>query len=183
MASFRISSGNFSPSLAISIEPPSYLFQPQSTMQISGSLTIQSNEGRFDHVLLIAEQKSYDNFIVGVSALFKVSPTNTSDNLLIFKNGYNTLLSMLYSESLAMNLTNLNETSIETQLISNSVALIAVIENWNDTLILEGIEQNMGAKLAITVSFSRITVYLFGLGILIVGILVILFSVNLKKKN
>jgi hypothetical protein len=182
-SSFRISSNNFAPSLAISIEPPSYLLQPQSTMKISGSLTIQSNEGAFDQVLLIAKQNSYDNFIIGVSALFKVSPPNTSNNLIIFKNGYNNLLSMLYSDSLAMNLTNLNETSIDTQLIFSSVALVAVIENWNDTLISEGIEQTMGAKLALTVRFSRITVYLIGLGTFIVGILVIFFSVNLKKKN
>jgi hypothetical protein len=182
-STLRISSGNFAPSLAISIDPPSYLLQPQTTMKISGSLTIQSNESSFAHVLLVTKQNSYSNFVSGISALFKVAPPNTSDNLMIFKSGYNNLLSMLYSDALAMNLTNLNETYIDTELEINSVALVAVIENWNDTSILEGIEQQMGVKLTIIVRFSRITVYLIGLGTIIVGILVIFISVNLKKKD
>jgi hypothetical protein len=182
-STLRISSDNFAPSLAISIEPPSYLLQPQTTMKISGSLTIQSSEDSFAHVLLVAKQNTYNNFISGISALFKVSPPNTSDNLIAFKSGYNTLLSMLYSDALAMNLTNLNETSIDTELEISSVALVAVIENWNDTSILEGTEQQMGAKLAIIVRFSRITVYLIGLGTIIVGIFMIFISVNLKKEG
>ncbi len=58
-SSFRISSSSFAPSLALTVEPTSYLFQPQTIMKISGSLTVQSNEGTFDHVLLLTQQKAY----------------------------------------------------------------------------------------------------------------------------
>ena len=175
-SSFRISSQNFTPSVAVSAEPTSYLFQPQTIMKISGSFEIQSNEGTFDHVLLITTQQAYDEFIRGISTLFTISPPNTSDNLILFNIGYSTLLSNLYSSALAMNLTNNNETAVYTEVISDSVAIISVIENWNNTLILGGNEQVMDIQISITVTSSRLTLFLIGLGSMVAGMVVIAIS-------
>ena len=80
-----------------------------------------------------------------------------------------------------MNLTNQYEKTIYTQIISSPVILIGILENWNDTLLLEGIEQTMSTHLAIEVKTSRLTLFLVGSGTIIFGVLLAIISVRLKK--
>ena len=82
-----------------------------------------------------------------------------------------------------MNLTNLNETSIYTEILSTPIILVSVMENWNDTTVLSGSEQRMSVQLAITVKTSRLSLFILGLGIMVVGFGTIIISVILKKHN
>ena len=182
-STFRISSTSFAPSVALSIDPPSYFFQPNTIMKVSGTLIVKPQNGDFDHVLLVSSQEHYNSFNRDISSLFKDYPPNSSENLVSLRENYTILLDQLYSTALAMNLTNLNETSIYTEILSTPIILVSVMENWNDTTVLSGSEQRMSVQLAITVKTSRLSLFILGLGIMVVGFGTIIISVILKKHN
>lgn len=180
-STFKISSSVFSPTVALSSEPTNYLFQPNTIATITGTLTLQTIENDFDHVLLVSKQNDYSKFITDLSALYYSTPPNTTGNLISFRENYTLLLNELYSTAIAMNLSNQYEQTINTQIISKSVVLIGILENWNDTLLLEGVEQAMNTHLAIEVKTSRLTLFLIGSGAIISGVLLVIISVRLKK--
>ncbi|MHA1977543.1 MAG: metal-dependent hydrolase [Candidatus Hodarchaeales archaeon] len=182
-SSFRISSTSFAPSVALAIDPSSYLFQPNTIMKVSGNLIVEPQSGEFDHVLLISSKEDYNSFIRDLSSLFKNTPPNSSKNLTSFSGNYSILLDQLYSTALAMNLSNLNETTIYTEILSSPIIVVSVMENWNDTLVLSGSEQRMSVHLSIIVITSRFSLFIIGLGAICLGIVTIIISVILKKPN
>jgi hypothetical protein len=182
-SSFRISSNTFSPSIALSIDPPTFFLQPKTIMKVTGSLFVEPKSGDFDHVLLVSSQEHYNIFTRDLSLLFKESPPNSSENLVILRENYSILLNQLYSNALAMNLTNLNETTIYTEILSSPIIVVGVMENWNDSLVQSGNEQSMSVKLEITVTTSRLSLFILGLGSILFGSGVILISVILKKRE
>ncbi len=182
-SSFRISSTSFASVVALSVDPSNYLFQSETIMKVSGSLKVEPQTGDFDHVLLISSQQNYNTFNRDLSTLFKDSPPNSSQNLATFRENYSLLLSQLYSTALAMNLSNLNETTIYTELVSSSIIVIGIMENWNDTMVLNGNEQRMTAQLSITVTTSRLSLFLLGFGFLGFGVITIYVSVKIKKQG
>ncbi|MCK4848953.1 MAG: hypothetical protein KAT16_08020, partial [Candidatus Heimdallarchaeota archaeon] len=180
-STFKISPSVFSPTVALSNEPTNYLFQPNTIATITGTLTLQTTETDFDHVLLVSKKNDYSKFVSGLSALYSSTPPNTTGNLISFRENYSLLLNELYSTAIAMNLSNQYEKTINTQIISSSVILIGILENWNDTLLLEGIEQAMNTHLVIEVKTSRLTLFLIGSGAIISGVFLAIISVRLKK--
>ncbi len=181
--SFQVSKTVFSPTMAIAFETTNYLLQPDTLFFVKGSLTTNSVNDPFDQVLLMTTQKKYNNFSNGVSQLFKQYPLNTSENILAFEPIYQNLLDELYTYSLAMNLTNQNETRLNTQLLSGSFALVSVIESWNSDQILNGTHQFENVQLAVTITSNRLSLMFFGMTSIIVGILVSFFSVRVKKSK
>jgi hypothetical protein len=182
-STFKISPTVFSPTVALSTEPTNYLFQPNTIATITGTLTLQTIINDFKHVLLISEQKDYSKFVTGLSALYSSTPPNNSENLINFRENYTLLLNELNSTAIAMNLTNQYEKTISTQIVSSSVILIGILENWNDTLLLEGVEQAMNTHLTIEVKTSRITLFLISSGAIISGVVLVIISVRLKKDH
>ncbi len=180
---FRISQTTFSPAIALSIDPPNYFLQSETIMRISGSFNVEPQTGNFDHVLLVSSRQNYNNFNRDLSALFKETPPNSSQNLETFKGNYSILLDRLFSTALAMNLSNLNETTIYTEILSKPIIVIGVMENWNDTILVSGGEQQMSVHLSITVRTSRLSLFIIGLGTIGVGIVIMIFSVILKKPS
>ncbi len=180
-SSFRISTNTFAPSIALSIDPPSYFLQPKTIMKVTGSLIVESESGDFDHILLVSSQEHYNAFTSDLSLLFKENPPNTSENIIILQENYTILLDRLYSTALAMNLTNLNETTIYTEIISSPIIVVGVMENWNNTQVLSGNEQKMNVKLEITVITSRLSLFIIGLGTMVLGSSTIFISVILKR--
>lgn len=181
--SYQVSKTIFSPTMTIAFETTNYLLQPDTLFLVKGSLITNSVNDPFDQVLLLTTQKNYNNFSNGVSQLFKQYPLNTSDNILAFEPNYQNLLDKLYANSLAMNLTNQNETRLNTQLLSGSFAFVSVIENWNSSQILNGTHLFENVRLEVTITSNRLSLMLFGTVSMIVGILVSFFSVRVKKRK
>jgi hypothetical protein len=181
-SSYSISPSEFAPSVALAIEPTHFLLQPQTIMNINGVLN-QSESSNFDHVLLLTTTKEYTNFSNHLSTLFKENPPNSPENVSTFTEGYESLLNDLYGTALAMNLTNKDQMSLTTQTLSDSLSLVGIIENWNNSMVLEGDEQRSSVKISINIKTSRLTLYLLGLGFIGTGLIVILLSVRLKNNN
>lgn len=182
-SSFQASSTLFSPTIAIKFETTSYLLQPNTVFSVEGILTTISEENPFDQLLLLTTQENYSTFSSSVSKLFKQYPFNTSDNILAFKAKYTTLLNNLITYPLAMNLTNLNKTSIDTQLGSGSFTIVGVIEGWNSTQILNGSRLLENTRLEVKITSSRFTLLTFGLGSIIAGVAATYLSVRVKKRK
>jgi hypothetical protein len=182
-SSFQASSTIFSPTIAIKFETTNYLLQPNTVFSVKGTLTTTSDENPFDQLLLITTQENYSTFSNSVSKLFKQYPFNTSDNILAFEANYTILLNDLITFPLAMNLTNLNETSLNTQLSSGSFAIVGVIERWNSAQILNGTRLLENIRLEVNITSSRFTLLTFGIGSIIAGIAVTYLSVRVKKKK
>ena len=180
-STFKISPSVFSPTVALSSEPTNYLFQSNTIATITGKLTLQTIDTDFEHVLLVSKQKDYSKFVTDLSALYSSTPPNISENLISFRENYSLLRNELYSTAIAMDLSNQYEKTINTKIISSPAILIGILEKWNDTLLLEGIEQTMSTHLAIEVKTSRLTLFLIGLGTIISGVLLVIISVRLKK--
>lgn len=180
-SSFRVSPTVFSPSVALAVEPNNLLLQPNTLMKIEGSLLIKTNENSFSHVMLISEQHDYNIFTSDLGALFKISPPNTTENLILFKEGYQDIREQLYESALAMNLTSTNETVISARILNKPLILVALIEDWNDTLVLTGNEIDSSVHLSISVRSSRLTLFVLGLCGIICGVITLLISVKLKK--
>jgi hypothetical protein len=182
-SAFRISSTSFVSVIALSVEPTEYLFQSETIMKVSGSLVVEPQSNNLDHVLLISSQQYYNAFNQDLSALFKLNPPNSSQNLITFRENYSILLDQLYSTALAMNLSNLNETTIYTEVLSNPIIVLGVMENWNDSMVLNGNEQRMTVQLSITVTTSRLSLFLIGFGLIGLGMITIIISVKIKKQD
>ena len=180
-SSFRISPVIFSPSVALTIEPNNLLLQPNTVMDIKGSLIIKTNENSFTHITLISEQHDYNIFTSDIGALFKISPPNTTENLENFKERYQEIRERLYGSAFAMNLTSTNDTTISAKILNKPLILVALIEDWNDTTVLTGNEIESSVQLSISVRSSRITLFLLGWGSIFCGVLVLVISVKLKK--
>jgi hypothetical protein len=180
-STFRISPSVFSPSVALSSESTNYLFQPNTIASINGTLTLQTIETDFDHTLLLSKQNDYSKFITDLSALYSSTPPNTSENIIYFKENYTLLVNELLSNSITMNQTDQYEKNINIQITSQNVMLIGILETWNDTLLSEGVEQTMNSHLTIEVKTSRLINFLIGSGGIILGIILIIISVRLKK--
>ena len=181
-STFRISPSVFSPTIALSNEPTNYLFQPNNAVKINGTLTLETIETDLDHVLILSKKSDYSKFVSELSALYSSTPPNTSENMISFKENYTILVDDLYRTSIAMNLTDQYEKTINVQIIGQNIILIGIIENWNDTLLLEGTEQSLDSHLAIEVKTSRLTLFIIGTGAVFSGILLIVISVRLKKR-
>ena len=182
-SSFQASSTIFSPTIAIKFETTNYLLQPDTVFSVKGTLTTTSDENPFDQLLLLTTQENYSTFSTSVSKLFKQYPFNTSDNILAFEANYIILLNDLITYPLAMNLTNLNETSLNTQLGSGSFTIMGVIERWNSTQILNGTRLLENTRLEVNITSSRFTLLTFGLGSIIAGVAVTYLSVRVKKRK
>ncbi|MHA2276981.1 MAG: metal-dependent hydrolase [Candidatus Kariarchaeaceae archaeon] len=180
-SSFRISPEVFSPSVALAIEPNNLFLQPNTVMNIEGLLIIRTNGDSFKHIMLISEQHEYNVFNSDLGALFKVSPPNTTENMIIFKESYKNLREQLYESALAMNLTSSNETVIITRILNKPLILVGLIEDWNDSTVLAGNEITSSVQLSISVKTSRLTLFIIGVGGIICGVITILISVKLKK--
>jgi len=167
----------------LQFETTSYLLQPNTVFSVEGILTTISEENPFDQLLLLTTQENYSTFSSSVSKLFKQYPFNTSDNILAFKAKYTTLLNNLITYPLAMNLTNLNKTSIDTQLGSGSFTIVGVIEGWNSTQILNGSRLLENTRLEVKITSSRFTLLTFGLGSIIAGVAATYLSVRVKKRK
>ncbi|UCE14041.1 MAG: metal-dependent hydrolase [Candidatus Heimdallarchaeota archaeon] len=179
---FEMSTSVFSPTIALTFDTTNYFLQPSTIFHVEGTLVTDSDNS-FDHVVLVTTEEEYDNFSTGVSDIFTQFPPNTSDNHDAFETEFQNLLDDLYGSSLAMNLTNFNETKIETKLLSGSYAIMAVIENWNSSLILDGTHLSENAELEVIISSSRITLLVFGFSSIILGIVVTVISVRVKKRE
>jgi hypothetical protein len=182
-SSFQVSSTIFSPTIAIKFETTNYLLQPNTVFSLTSKLLTTSDNNPFDQILLLTTQENYSTFSSGVSELFKQYPFNTSDNILAFETNYAILLNDLITYPLAMNLTNLNETSLHTQLFSGFFTIVGVIEQWNFTQILNGTHLVENTRLEVKITSSRFTLLTFGLGSVIAGIGVTIFSVMVKKRK
>ncbi len=180
-SSFRISPEVFSPSVALTIEPSNFLLQPSTVMYIEGSLLIQTNEDNFKHIMLVVDQHAYNVFISDLRSVFKVTPPNTTENMVSFRESYKNLREHLYESALAMNLTSTNSTVISTRILNKPLVLMGLIEDWNDSIVLSGIEIESSIQLSISVKTSRLTLFSLGLGGIICGVIIILISVKLKK--
>jgi hypothetical protein len=180
-STFRISPSVFSPTVALSSDATNFLFQPNTISNINGTLTLQTIETDFDLVLLLSKQNDYTNFITDLSALYSSTPPNTSENALYFKENYTLLVNELFSSAIEMNETDQYQKTINTQITSQDIMLIGILENWNDTLLLEGVEQTMNTHLAIEVKTSRLILFLIGSGAILGGFFLIFISVRLKK--
>ncbi len=180
--SFQVSPTTFSPTIAIKFETTNYLLQPNTVFSIESTLITGSDSNPFDQVLLLTTQEYYKNFSTGVSQLFKQYPFNTSENIFTFETNYQSLLSDLIIYPLAMNLTNLNETSLHTQLSSGSFMVVGVIEHWDSTQILNGTHLSENTKLEVTITSSRFTLMVFGTASIIIGLASIIISVRVKKR-
>lgn len=179
---FEISTSVFSPSIALKFDTTNYLLQPNTIFHLESTLVTESDNS-FDHVLLVTTEEEYDNFSTGVSDIFTQFPLNTSDDHDAFEVDFQNLLENLYASSLAMNLTNFKVTKMETKLQSGSFAVIAVIEDWNSTQILNGTHLSEDAELEVTITSSRITLLIFGLTSITIGIIISVISVRVKKKE
>ncbi|MFX1516236.1 MAG: metal-dependent hydrolase [Promethearchaeota archaeon] len=182
-SSFQASSTIFSPTIAIKFETTNYLLQPNTVFSVKGMLTTTSAENPFNQLLLLTTQEIYNTFTNSVSTLFKQFPFNTSDNILAFKANYTILLRDLITYPLAMNLTNLNETSLNTQLGSGSFTIVGVIEDWNSTQILNGSRLIENTRLEVNITSSRLTLLIFGIGAIIAGVAITYLSVRVKKRK
>ncbi len=181
--SFQASTTVFSPSLAISFETTKYLLQPDTVFFIEGTLKTTSNDDPFDQMLLLTTKECYNNFSSRISKLFKQSSLNSTDTVLEFVEEYQSILSDLITYPLAMNLTNHNETSLRTQKLGGSFALVGVIEAWNSTQILNNSRLYENVQLEVVVTSSRFTLLVFGLASMISGIVLLIFSVRVKKRK
>ena len=181
--SFLISNNSFAPSIAISFETTRYLLQPNTRYFVDGHLVISSADHSLEHVLLIARTSDYNSFTTGVSSLFEIFPLNTSENLLKFKEDYTNLLDTLYSTILGINLTNQNETYLNEVLSSGSYVLAGIIENWNNTEVLEGKLQVDQLFLEMEITSSRFSLFLIGLIVLLTGIGLVFTSIRIKWKE
>ncbi|UCG02320.1 MAG: metal-dependent hydrolase [Candidatus Heimdallarchaeota archaeon] len=182
-SSFQVSPTVFSPTIAIKFETTNYLLQPNTIFSLTGTLKTTSDDNPFDQILLLTTQQNYSTFSNAVSKLFKQYPFNTSDNILAFTTNYSIILNELITYPLAMNLTNLNETSLHTQLSSGSFTVVGVIERWNFTQILNGSHLLENTRLEVKITSSRFTLLIFGLGSIIAGIGVTILSVMVKKRK
>ena len=182
-SSFQVSSTVFSPTIAIKFETTNYLLQPNTVFSLEGMLRTSSDDDPFDQILLLTTQENYSTFSSDVSKLFKQYPFNTSDNILAFETNYSILLNDLITYPLAMNLTNVNETSLHTQLSSGSFTIVGVIERWNFTQILNGSHLLENTRLEVRITSSRFTLLTLGLGSIIAGIGVTILSVRVKKRK
>lgn len=182
-SSFQISSTVFSPTIAIKFETTNYLLQPNTVFSLEGTLRTTSDDDPFDQILLLTTQKNYSTFSSDVSKLFKQYPFNTSDNILAFETNYRILLNDLITYPLAMNLTNLNETSLHTQMSSGSFTIVGVIERWNFTQILNGSHLLENTRLEVKIASNRFTLLAFGMGSIIAGIGVSILSARVKKRK
>lgn len=181
--SFLISNNKFAPSIAISFETTQYLLQPNTRYFVDGHLVISSSNHSFEQVLLITQTSDYNIFSTAVSSLFEKYPLNTSDNLLKFKEGYDSLLGTLYSKVLGINLTNQNETYLNEVLPAGSYVLAGIIENWNNSEILEGKLQVEQAFLEIKIESSRLSLFLIGLFVFFTGIGLVFVSIRIIWKR
>ncbi|MHA1974744.1 MAG: metal-dependent hydrolase [Candidatus Hodarchaeales archaeon] len=179
--SFQVSSNVFAPTIALTFEPTNYLLQPFTHYKIESSLITQSDDNPFDQVLLITEKVEYNSFVSSVSTLYKEFPFNSSNNIDNFSTQYNNLLLQLYSSALAMNLTNLNEIHLSSELQSGSYAVIGVIENWNGSAVLESQSFFEQALLQVKIISSRISLYSIGVILLICGIILLTYSIKIKR--
>ncbi|MFX0206563.1 MAG: metal-dependent hydrolase [Candidatus Hodarchaeota archaeon] len=182
-SSFQVSPTVFSPTIAIKFETTNYLLQPNTLFSLKGKLTTTSVENPFDQILLLTTPENYSTFSSGVSKLFKQYPFNTSENIIAFETNYTLLLNKLITYPLAMNLTNLNENSLDTQLNSGSFTIVGVIEQWNSTQILNRSHLLENTRLEVIITSSRFTLLTFGLGSIIAGIAVTILSVRVKKRK
>lgn len=181
-SSFQASSTVFSPTIAITFKTTNYLFQFNTVFSIEGTLKTSSKNDPFDQILLLTTQEYYNNFSSGISQLFKQYPLNTSENILMFETHYQTLFSDLITYPLAMNLTNLNETSLHTKMLSGSFTLVGVVEDWNSTQILNGDQLYENTRLEVIITSSRFTLLFFGIMSIITGVVISVVSVMVKKR-
>ena len=70
---------------------------------------------------------------------------------------------------------------MENQLIGGSYALVGIIESWNYTQILAGENLLENVELQATLISSRISVYIFGLMFIGIGIIVVIYSYKVTK--
>jgi CHASE3 domain sensor protein len=66
---------------------------------------------------------------------------------------------------------------------SNSYTLVGIIESWNSSLILEGIELSETVKLEVSIRTNRLYIFLLGILLIIVGIIVSFLSVMIKRRE
>jgi hypothetical protein len=182
-SSFQASSTVFSPTVAIEFETTNYLLQPNTIFFLKATLRTTSDENPFDQILLLTTPENYGTFSSGVSKLFEQYPFNTSDNIIAFETNYKILLNDLITFPLAMNLTNFNETSLDTQLNSGSFNIVGVIEGWNSTQILNGSHLLENIRLEMKVISSRFTLLALAIGSMIAGIGGTILSVRVKKRK
>jgi len=180
---FLISNDKFAPSIAISFETTKYILQPNTRFFVNGRLVTSSSNHSLEQVLLITRTSDYNIFSTAVSSLFEKYPLNTSDNLLKFKEGYINLLDTLYSNVLGINLTNQNETYLNEVLSSGSYVLAGIIENWNNSEVLEGKLQVEQAFLEIKIGSSRLSLFILGLFMFLTGIGLVFVSIRIKWKE
>ncbi|MFX1284385.1 MAG: metal-dependent hydrolase [Promethearchaeota archaeon] len=181
-SSFQVSPTTFSPTIAIKFETTNYILQPNTMFSVESTLTTSSDSDPFDHILLLTTHEYYKNFSSGVSKLFKQYPFNSSENIFSFETNYQSLLSDLITYPLAMNLTNLNETRLYTQIPGGSFMVIGVIDHWDTTQILNGTHLSENTKLEITITSNRFSLMVFGTASIIIGLASIIISVRVKKR-
>ncbi|MFX0015155.1 MAG: metal-dependent hydrolase [Promethearchaeota archaeon] len=181
-SSFQISSTIFSPSIALKFETTNYLFQPSTVFSVNSVLTTSSNDNPFDQVLLLTTQDAYSNFSSRLSKLYKQSTLNTTESLLAFETSYGSLFDDFITYPLALNLTNQNKTSLNTQIYGGSFAIVGLIENWNSTLILNGSLLKENIRLEVTITSNRFTLLAFGITSMILGTGVLALSARIKKR-
>jgi hypothetical protein len=178
---FQVSQTVFSPTLAVTFEPTYYLLQPNTILHVKGNLSTNSDISSFKRTLLITTKGYYDDFSSNIGLLFNRHPFNTSNNIDYFESNYSILVEDLYSNSFARNLTNLDEIILDTDLVSDSYALVGLLESWNSTEILNGEHLSENIHLKAIVTMNRITVFAIGILSILIGIIVIFFSFRVKK--
>ncbi len=179
--SFQVSQTVFSPALTVTFEPTFYLLQPNTILHVKGNLSTSSAISLFKRTLLITTEKDYENFSNNIEKLFKKYPFNTSINIGHFESNYKTLVEDLHINSFARNFTNLDEIILDTNLVSDTYALIGLLESWNYSKVLNGEYLSENVQLRAIVKTSRITVFAIGILSTFIGIIVFSFSFKVKK--
>ncbi|MHA2304202.1 MAG: hypothetical protein ACXACU_02330 [Candidatus Hodarchaeales archaeon] len=178
---FRVSTSTFSPVLAITFESTNYLLQPNTNYAIKGTLITSAQYSPFNHSLLLTSLSNYNTYSSAISALFHQYPFNTSDNIAQFEVTYQIILQEFTSSSISMNSTTFNETTIQTNLKRGSYALIAIIDDWNTTKVLNGTSLTESAQLNVIVTSNRFSLMIIGLISIISGTVLSVISIKIKR--
>jgi hypothetical protein len=80
-----------------------------------------------------------------------------------------------------MNSTTFNETTIQTNLKRGSYALIAIIDDWNTTKVLNGTSLTESAQLNVIVTSNRFSLLIIGLISIISGTVLSVISIKIKR--
>ena len=178
---FRVSTSTFSPVLAITFESTNYLLQPNTYYNVKGTLIINVLQSPFNHSLLLTSRSSYNTYLNEISALFRQYPFNTSDNIAQFEVSYQNILQEFTSSAISINSTVFNETTLLTNLNRGSYALIAIIDNWNTTKVLNGTSLTESAQLNVIITSNRFSLLIIGIFSIISGIALSVISVKIKR--